>query len=103
MLTKDERILLNNVIESLNGLYDGVSTASDVHALLTAIAMTLQESELAGAFEKPLWRLTQIVHSTASPDKKRELGLIATDGMRAFVAEQLMRDQKQNPKQRRAL
>lgn len=102
MLTKDERTLLDNVLESLNRLFDRVCTASDVHALLVATALALRASTLSSEFEEPIQQLNQILRSNESPDRKRELGLGATDGIRKFVAEQLRQDRSENPKRRHA-
>jgi hypothetical protein len=71
-----------------------------VHALLVATALALRESELAVAFEDPIRQLTQLIRSNSLPDQQRDLGLDATDGLRAYIAEQLSQDKKQNPKQR---
>ena len=103
MLTKDQRTLLDNVLESLNRVFDRVCTASDVHALLVATAMALRESALADVFESPIRKLNQVVRSHDSPDRKRDLGLAVIDDLRKFVAEQLRQDQSANPKRRHAV
>lgn len=103
MLTKDQRTLLENVLESLNRLFDRVCTASDVHALLVATAIVLRGTDLADAFESPIRKLNQVVWSHESPDRKRDLGLAVTDDLRKFVAEQLRQDQSANPKRRHAV
>lgn len=100
MLTKDERILLENALESLNRLFDRVSTVSDVQSLFLATAMALRGTEIASAFEGSAQRLAEIVRSNALPDRKRDLGLVATDGLRKLIAEQLRRDANENPRQR---
>jgi hypothetical protein len=89
MLTKDQRTLLDNVFESLNRLFDRVSTVADVHALLVATAIAMRGTQLADAFEDPIRQLNPIVRSNATPDRKRDLGLADNDGLRRFVAEQL--------------
>lgn len=100
MLTKDETTLLENVLESLNRLFDRESTVTDVHALLVATAIAFRVSELAEAFEVPIRQLRDLVDSNAPPDPTRDQGLDATDGLRKLIAEQLRRDTTENPKRR---
>jgi hypothetical protein len=100
MLTKDQRMLLDNVLESLNRLFDSASTVTDVHVLLVATAIALRGSELAVAFEEPIRQLNEVVRSKSLPDQRRDLGLDATDGLRGYVAAQLRQDKHENPKQR---
>ena len=102
VLTNDERILLENVLESLDRLFDRDSTARDLSLLLVATSMALHREELAVAFEEPMRQLSEVVRSKLLPDPKRDLALKITDGLRGFVAEQLHDDKKENPKQRAA-
>lgn len=103
MLTKDQRTLLDNALESLNRLYDHDSTATDVHALLVATTIALRESELAGPFDEAVRRLGKILASDATPDQRGDLAFYATDNLRHFIGEQLHTDKNENPKQRHVL
>jgi hypothetical protein len=100
VLTKDERLLLERVVKSLNELFDGVCTVADVHALLVAARMAVGDGELKVALEEAVGRLGAIVGSDALLEEKREQGLAATDGLRSVVAERLRADGRDNPKGR---
>lgn len=100
MLTKSERILLQNVLDSLDRLFDRHSTATDVYALLVATSIALGGSELAAAFERTIPPLREVIQSKSPLDEKRDAALTVTDGLRQFIAEQLWVDQVINPKRR---
>ncbi len=89
ILTTDERTLLENVLESLDRLFDRDSKARDVFLVLVATSMALQRTELKAAFEDPIRRLGDVVRSKLLPEPLRDLALEVTDGLRGFVAEQL--------------
>jgi hypothetical protein len=100
MLTKDERILLQNVLDCLNRLYDHESTATDVQSLLVATSMALRESELAAPFQAPIQKLHDLIHSHVALEQRRDKAIEITDDLRHFVAGLLHRDAKENPRQR---
>jgi hypothetical protein len=101
MLTKDQRILLEQVFDAPNRLYDSESTVADLHALLVVTAIALRGNPLGAAFEAPVQRLQELVRRKHDPAPvKRRLALNATDELRRFVGGELDRDQVENPKQR---
>jgi hypothetical protein len=100
MLTKEQRELLENLLESLNRLFDRDSTATDIYSLLFATALAVRGSNLSAAVEAPLAQLRDLVHSKDSQEGKRNAGLALTDELRKFVADQLRKDSIENPKKR---
>jgi hypothetical protein len=100
MLTKHQRILLQNVLDALDRLFDRASTATDVHALLFATASVLASTPLCHPFEAPIRELEKVIRSKALPDHTRVSAMEVTDALRKFVAEELQRDAAENPRQR---
>jgi uncharacterized protein YllA (UPF0747 family) len=100
MLTKDERRLLENVLDALDRLFDRESTVTDVYALLVATAVAVRGSSFSAPVEAPLRRLRDLVQSKTLPERRRDIGLELTDELRQFVAEQLRCDADENPRQR---
>ena len=100
MLTKEERNLLEKVLDSLDRLFDKESTVADVHSLLVSTVTALHGGELIVHFENPVRGLWDVVQSDALPDRERILGLEATDNLRKFVAKELRRDAMENPRRR---
>ena len=100
MFTKTQRILLQNVVDALDRLYDNDSGVIDVYAMLYATWHALSETPLAPAFEPPIHALEAILQSGEIPDRKRTAALGATDQLRHPVCNALKADAQQNPKQR---
>ena len=100
MLTRDDRKLLENVIEALNRIYDGDLAAVDACALVFATSKAFIGDELSPAFESAIRGLEVIVKSDQTPGQKRYSALLATDELTKAIAETVRRDAKENPKQR---
>lgn len=100
MLTKEERTLLENVVEATNRLFDLDSTVTGVYSLLVATATAFHESEFAPAFVGPIRRLGELVRSGTPADEKRSSALNALDDLRTCISQELHRDAIDNPKRR---
>jgi len=100
MLTKTQRILLQNVVEALNRLYDNDSGVIDVYAMLYATRHALSETPLAAEFEPSIHALEAILQTDEIRDRKRSAALVATDQLRHAVCDSLKADAQANPKQR---
>lgn len=100
MLNKTQRILLQNVVDALDRLYDNDSGVIDLYAMLYATWHALSETPLAPAFEPPIRELKAILESDEIRDRKRAAALGATDQLRHAVCNALKADAQANPKQR---
>ena len=88
-MTKDEKVLLENALDSLDRLYDCVSTVTDIHALMFATSKALAGSRYHSFFEPFIDELHLIVRSGDSLEVRREKALIATDELRGLLADSL--------------
>jgi hypothetical protein len=93
-MTRHEQMLLNNVLDALDRLYDRVSKVIDVRSLIVATAEALPGSEFAARAEPVLKELQEILRSERSPAEKRDLALGITDDLRQFLAKTLPFDDK---------
>lgn len=79
-------MLIENMVDALDRLFDHESSVIDTHALLFATAQALSNSPWFAAVNQPLKELQAIVRSNAAPDEKRISALRATDELRNFLA-----------------
>jgi len=100
MLTKDERILLDNCIDALNRLFDGDSSVIDLYYVMFATAFAFMSNPMGMSFEPAVRELREIAASNAPPREKRDLALLKTDYLRQQIAAVLRCDAAENPKQR---
>jgi hypothetical protein len=70
----------------LTALFDRVSRVVDVHALIFATCDALNGSEFSAKAEPVAAELLKIVRSGESPERKRDLALVATDDLRLYLA-----------------
>lgn len=103
MLTKDQRVLLENALDALDRVFDRELRVVDLKALLFATGRALGGTAFAAAFESPFGELEKLVRSQASQDQKRDLALRATDDLRKVIADALRSDATDNPKRRHSL
>jgi hypothetical protein len=88
-MTKTEETLLNNVLDSLDRLYDGDTYAIDVYFLLVATSAALAETEHAIVINVAAARLEPICRTAMSTIERRSQALNVTDDLRLYVAELL--------------
>ena len=100
MLSRDERILLENVLDGFDRLFDNKSEAIDIYSLLVATGIALSATRFSPTFESTTHQLETIIRSTAALDQKRDAALVVTDELRHFIAEELEGDELANPKRR---
>ena len=103
MLTKVERILLENTLDALDRLFDRESKVLDLYALLFATGKAFGENRIGLVIESPIHELKKIIQSKGLEDSNRESALRITDDLRKFVASELSSDAAENPKQRHSL
>src|SRR5580700_2236976 len=103
MLTKYERILLENTLDALDRVFDRESKVIDLHAILFATDRALGENHFRLAFESPIHELKKTIQSKVPEDQRRDFALEITDDLRKVVADELRRNATENPKQRPSL
>src|SRR3569833_181348 len=103
MLTKTQRILLQNIADALDRLYDNDSGVIDLYAMLSATWHTLSETTLAPAFEPTIHELKAILQSDEIRDRKRAVAVGATDQLRHAICNAVIANAQANPKQRHNL
>ncbi len=81
-----EKILLENVLDALDRLFDRHCSAIDVWALLLATSEALRATEHASQLEGPVPDLLAVVRSGASAEVVRQRALEVTDELRKYLA-----------------
>jgi hypothetical protein len=85
-VTRQERLLQENVLNALDRLFDRRCRVIDVHDLILATCEALKGSEFSAKAEPVAAELLRIVRSGQSPEQIRDLALAATDDLRHFLA-----------------
>ncbi len=85
-MTKREQLLLKNVLDSLDRLYDGDSLPIDVYALIVATSEALKGSEFSVMAESIVPRLKEIAWSAMTAENKKHQMLFVTSELRHFLA-----------------
>lgn len=88
-MTKDQKSLLENVLDALDRLFDRETTVIDVHALFFATSKALSGSEFGSRIEPFVGKLDEILRKHHTEEKCREDALIATDDLRHFLSDVL--------------
>jgi hypothetical protein len=88
-MTQDEKALLENVLDSLDRLFDHESTVIDVYALLFATSKALVGSNFHPHIEPLVGRLRAIVRTQRHEESRRDAALVATDDLRKVLAASL--------------
>jgi hypothetical protein len=87
VMTRNERALLENLLDSLDRLFDSRSTVIDVYALLFATSKALAGSAFCPHLEPMAGELLAIVRTKGSSEEsRRHAALVATDDLRKFLA-----------------
>ena len=88
-MTKTEIVLLNNVLDGLDRLFDSQSKAIDIHTLLLATSKDLTESNWIDSFNTVIRQLEYILTLNISEEQIREKALDATNELRISIADVL--------------
>jgi hypothetical protein len=86
-LTGREKLLLDNVLDALDRLFDGQIAVIDFQALLFATSEAMRHNVHFDHFEDPLVKLLSVVRSQDSKDAQRDRALEDTDELRHYLAE----------------
>ena len=88
-MTVSENLMLENVLDALDRLFDGHTSVIDLQALVLATAEALRETPHHGMLEGPAADLLSIVRSGTDMEKQRDHALVATDRLRRYLADLL--------------
>ncbi|HWL08206.1 MAG TPA: hypothetical protein VNQ76_07375 [Planctomicrobium sp.] len=88
-MTTREKILLENVLDALDRLFDRQSSVVDIQSLLLATS-----EALSSTCHEPLLRtaereLQTIIRSTTSEEERRDRALLVTNDLRIDLAQKL--------------
>lgn len=86
-MDEEELILLENVLDSLDRLFDRDSEVIDIYVLIFATAKALAETKHSQILDKTANKLDEILKTNKSENELREVALIATDDLRHYIAE----------------
>jgi hypothetical protein len=82
----DDTVLLDNLLDALDRLYDQKTAVIDLQALLTASSAGLEDQTMARAASTAAEDLTAILRRNLRPDEENRQALIATDKLRQMIA-----------------
>lgn len=85
----NDTVLLDNLFQALDRLYDQQITVVDLHALLQATGAALPTSELAKDVEEATKALGVIVGAGMPEPEKNRAALVATQALRKKVGREL--------------
>ena len=88
-MTSDEKQLLDNLLDSLDRLFDSESAVADIHALLFATSKALALSELGPRIELFVTPLGELVRKRGTEEARRDEALMITNDLRLFLADVL--------------
>lgn len=89
VVTSSEKVMLENVLDGLDRLFDGHTSVIDLQALLLATAEALRETPHYGMLERPAADLLLMVRSGTDMEGERDHALVATDRLRHYLADLL--------------
>ncbi|HKQ79147.1 MAG TPA: hypothetical protein VJ810_35960 [Blastocatellia bacterium] len=92
LMNKLDRTLLENILDSLDRLFDRENQVTDVHDILIATSAALAETDYATALKSAADKTSAILRSSTSPDQKRNDALAETDELRRYLSEILYKD-----------
>ena len=81
----DDSVLLDNLLQALDRLYDRETTVIDLQALLTASSAGLGDQAIARAASRAAEDLTTILRRDLAPVDANRQALIATDDLRRML------------------
>jgi hypothetical protein len=84
----------------MDRVFDKKSTVADLLAILFATGQALGDSGFRSELETAVDELKEAIGSHSSEDQRRGVALRVTDKLRRLVADELRRDEIENPKRR---
>jgi hypothetical protein len=88
-MTNDERALLENLLSSLDRLFDREARVVDLRDLVFATERALAASDFGPPLRPFVSKLDTLVRAKYTEEERREEALIATDELRHFLADTL--------------
>lgn len=85
-MSSNELILLENVLDSLDRLFDRDSKTVDVFALIFATSIALNNTNHFQILDKTAKKLENVLKTAESENELRETALFETDELRHYVA-----------------
>ena len=86
-MTNDEGMLVNNVLDGLDRLFDRESKAVDLQALIFATSKALSNTEHFAILNDAANSLEKIVCSELKAEDERDSALVVTNDLRIYLAE----------------
>lgn len=86
-MTDDEKKLLNNILDSLDRLFDNESKLIDIHSLIFATSKALTKSQHFSILDETSKDLEEIVWLNLSASNERTEALNATNKLRLYLSE----------------
>jgi hypothetical protein len=88
-MTEEERVLLDNVLDGLDRLFDDESDATDLYALIFATSKAVSKTEHFVILNKAANDLEKIVRAGLNANGERFEALKVTDDLRKYLAQTL--------------
>lgn len=88
-MSETEKIILENILDSLDRLFDRQAKAIDVQALLFVSAIALKNSHHYQLAARSAEMLSEILRTNSDEEVEREAALSATDVLRQAIAADL--------------
>jgi hypothetical protein len=88
-MTDEERLLLDNVLDGLDRLFDAESDAIDLYALIFATSKAVIKTEHFFILNRAAYDLEKIVRAKLNADDERFEALKVTDDLRKYLAQTL--------------
>jgi hypothetical protein len=85
-ISRDHRVLIDNMLDGLDRLFDRESSVLDTYALVFATSRALKDSKWFDALNQPINELLAIAQSNSDFDEKRTAALCATDELRSHLS-----------------
>lgn len=85
-MNEEELVLLENILDSLDRLFDEESQIIDIHALIFATSKALAKTSHFQILDKTAEELNEIIKADKTKNNLRELALTATDELRHYIA-----------------
>jgi hypothetical protein len=87
IMTDEERVMLDNVLDGLDRLFDTESDAIDLYALIFATSKAVSKTEHFAILSNAAQDLEKIVRAGMNADDERFEALRVTDDLRHYLAE----------------
>ncbi|MEW4454294.1 hypothetical protein AB1L30_16590 [Bremerella sp. JC817] len=91
-MDKTERMLLENVLNALDRLFDHETQVCDLCDLLIATSAALSNSDHTAKLEEAASETDTLRRSSLSREKQRDQALVETDELRKYLSDVLYKD-----------